>query len=595
MPLNLNYKWPLEASCGPTWISSSKVRFRVWAPYGETVRIEFKKGTSAPLSREPNAPSFWSADVGPLKVGDRYRIVLTSCWNDCYENEGEELIRRDPYAREVDFDSAWCVLTDQNYTWSKFSCPAYNELVLYELHVGSFPPHQSGGKSPFELTAGSLSHIKDLGFNCIHLMPVTEFGGIWGYNPRQLLAVHGKWGTSLQLKQLIDRAHSLGLAVVIDVVLNHGSVKLNSLWNWDGYGPDNCGGIYFEGESDTLWGRRFAFHKWEVKEYLQAVCRMWIEEYNVDGLRFDSVHNMPWGLLQEITYEIRQYYPGKILIAEITPENPAVVTQAGFDSCWIHAAHFDSLKIMKGHSGGNDAQTRLSLLKSMINMHRGFPGSCSGVNSVLGSHDQCGDRHDGHQDGGCHRYYIARLGGRNNGHARAQVRMWYALQAVSRGLPMIFMGTETLQDYWWHVDEHHRFDWKLIEERDAFAGQMMNCVRDANMLRLKNRAFTSENIRFVHEDPKHTVLGWMRWSDNGAPGNAYLCVVNVSENEWAGNGYAIRTDWGADRRWMQVFNSQAESYGGWDGAWTSGQLTSDCEGKIRINLPKWSLTVFRLQ
>jgi len=110
------------------------------------------------------------------------------------------------------------------------------------------------------------------------------------------------------------------------------------------------------------------------------------------------------------------------------------------------------------------AQIRFSLLKSMIDMHRGFPGSCSGINSLLGSHDQCGDRHQGHQNGGCHRYYISRVGGRNNWHCRAKVRMWYALQVMSRGLPMIFMGTEILQEGWRHVDDYHPFNWRLIEE-----------------------------------------------------------------------------------------------------------------------------------
>ncbi|MEW5816844.1 MAG: alpha-amylase family glycosyl hydrolase [Spirochaetota bacterium] len=588
----VTYAWPLGSSCGLDWISPSQVRFRVWAPHGERVRVEFEKGTSAELCREPNAPHFWSADVSQLKAGDRYRIVLSSNWNDCYHTEGAELIRRDPYAREVDFDSSWCTLTATQFDWMEFMPPAYNELIIYELHVGSFPL-PIAGKSAFELTSERLDHIKELGFNCIQLMPVTEFGGIWGYNPRQLLAVHGKWGSAQQLKCLINRAHSLGLAVIIDVVLNHGSTKLNSLWNWDGYGPHNCGGIYFEGEIETPWGRRFAFHKWEVKEYLKAACRMWIEEYHVDGLRFDSVHNMPWNLLQEMTWEIKRYYPGKILVAEITPENPAVINDAGFDSCWIHAAHFDSLKIMKGHSGGDNPQIRLSLLKSMINMHRGFPRSCSGINSILGSHDQCGDRHGGHQDAGCHRYYISRLGGRNNWHARAQVRMWYALQAVSRGLPMIFMGTETLQDEWWHVDDYHRFNWRLIEDRDIFAKQMMNCMRDVNALRLESRGMTSENIRFVHEDPENNVLGWARWSDEG--GNVSLCVAHPGEGQWAGRNYGLSTGWGSDRRWTQVFNSQAPEYGGWDGSGTWGELVSDWEGKIWINLPKWSLSVFRLQ
>ncbi len=595
----ITYKWALGSACGPTWLTPSKIHFRVWAPHGERVSVQFEQGRIVELLREPENPHFWSAEIHPVRSGERYRIVLKSAWNDCYHLEGEELIRRDAYAREADFDSTWCMLTDPRFAWSDFKTPSYNELVIYELHVGSFPP-QVDGKSAFELTADKLTHLKDLGFNCIQLMPVTEFGGIWGYNPRQLLAVHGKWGSAKQLKQLIDRAHTLGIAVVLDIVLNHGSAKLNNLWNWDGYGPNMCGGIYFEGEQDTPWGKRFAFHKWEVKEYLKAACRMWIEEYNCDGLRFDSVHNMPWHLLQEMTRELKEHYPGKILIAEVTPENPAVITQAGFDSCWVHAAHFDSVKIMKRHSGGESAHARLSMLKSILDLPRGFPRSCSGVNSVLGSHDQCGDRHSGSEDGGIHRYYVARLGGRQNWHGRAQTRMWYALQAMSRGLPMIFMGTETLQDEWWHVDEHHRFNWWLVESGDPFASQMMRCVRDVNALRLGSCALTSENIRFVHEDYEHALLAWVRWADPRDPRKkseqeeVYLCVANISENQWNNNGYAVHTGWGARHQWIPVFNSQAEVYGGWDGSGTHGALWSDDAERLWISVPKWSVLVFKL-
>jgi len=116
-----------------------------------------------------------------------------------------------------------------------------------------------------------------------------------------------------------------------------------------------------------------------------------------------------------------------------------------------------------------------------------------------------------------------------------------------------------------------------------------------NALRLKNPALVSEDLRFVHEDPENTVLGWVRWKDEGGAGNVYLCVAHFGDNEWAGKQYAIYTGWGADQVWIQVFNSQAESYGGWAESGTFGELASDWEGKIRINLPKWSLLIFMLQ
>ena len=593
----------IAAAGGVRWLGPSRVALRVWAPNGERVRVQFEGGRVVELAPEPEQPEYWSGLIDAVAPGDRYRLALRSRCNDCYAQEGDELLRRDPYAREVAFDSEWCTLVESGFSGrplagQPFAAPRFNELLLYELHVGSFGP-STGEGSAFVRAAGALGHVAELGFNAISLMPVTEFGGMWGYNPRQLLAVHGPWGSSGELKHLVDRAHGLGLAVIIDLVLNHGSARLNSLWNWDGYGRDGNGGIYFEGERDTPWGRRFAFHKRPVRDYLLAACRMWFEEYKADGLRFDSVHNMPWALLPEMTAQLKADYPEKFLVAEVTPENPKVVSEAGFDACWVHAAHFDSLKVIQRRGGGEDGHRRLSLLRSMLDMHPGFPRSCSGINSLLGSHDQCGDRHGGHDDGGIHRYYVARLGGRDNWHARAQVRMGYALAAVARGLPMIFMGTETLQDAWWHVDAQHRFDWRLVAG-DLYATQMMRCVRDANALRLARCSLTSENIRFVHQDADNAVLGWVRWADAADPRKtseaeeALLCVANLGQGQWEQHDYLLQTGWGGHRRWRCVFNSQDEPYGGWKGSGPLGELQSEGDGRLRLSLPKWSAVVLEL-
>lgn len=140
-------------------------------------------------------------------------------------------------------------------------------------------------------------------------MPVQQYGGIWGYNPRVcgkkifalsiltsirfpvllLGAIHDLFGTARQLRRLVSRCHDLGLAVIFDLVLNHGSVKLNSLWNWDGYGKE--GGIYFEGGGQTTWGTKFAFHKREVRDMLKAAARRFAEEFRfVSALR--TFHHM---------------------------------------------------------------------------------------------------------------------------------------------------------------------------------------------------------------------------------------------------------------------------------------------------------------
>jgi 1,4-alpha-glucan branching enzyme len=438
--------WKIPNACGPRWLSPDLCFIRLWAPHGEDVTLEFENGEPVPMVRDGD---FWHA-TATCKPGDRYRVAMGSSWNDCFAAEGARLIRRDPCARECDFDSDWCVLQPLpvQRPIRSVPLPMFNELIIYEMHLGTWVSREKEADAKvFAAAMEALDYVADLGYNCVQLMPVIEFGGLWGYNPRQLMAAHGPWGTAEELRRLVARAHELGIAVLFDVVLNHGSSKRNALWNYDGFGKDGCGGIYFEGEKDTPWGRRFAFHKPEVKDYLKECCRVWVEEYHCDGLRMDSVHNMPWWLLKELTHELKECFPELMLIAEITPETPAIVNNAGFHSCWVHATHFDSLKIMKRFDGGDDKICRLSMLKGMATLHGGRFSTVGGVQSILGSHDQIGDRRDGHQDGrGTHRYYVSRLGGRANWHARAQSRAWFCFQNCMKGLPMTFMGTETLQD-----------------------------------------------------------------------------------------------------------------------------------------------------
>ncbi|CAE7853391.1 RpS9 [Symbiodinium sp. KB8] len=365
----------------------------------------------------------------------------------------------------------------------------------------------------------------------------------------------------------LHAGHSLGMAVLFDVVLNHGLVsksssKMNVLWNWDGFGPDNCGGIYFEGEKDTPWGKRFAFHKAEVQDYLKQSCRTCIEEYGVDGLRFDSVHNMPWWLLQQLTFEIKAHYPDKILIAEITPENPKVLHDAGppayrlsgstLAGCMLPTL-IRSVKIMKGSDGGADPNKRLGMLKNMVAPH-GF-GNIGGVHSLLGSHDQIGDRHNGNQDGhGTHRYYVSRLGGKGNWHARAQCRAWFGFQNCCKGLPMTFMGTENLQEDWWHVDKHHRLNWGLLEGGDPHTAEMRAFVTASNKLRVSCEPLTRDEVKFVHEDGGSTILAFMRWTQD----TAALCIAHLAESQWESDSYAVSTGWGGGRTWKLALNSQAK-------------------------------------
>lgn len=278
-------------SMGLTLRRDGAATVRVWAPHARGVSVELDtvpEASKVELHRDPGNSHVFVGDLEPGRVhaGDRYRICMTT-----FADPPEELLRRDVYARQTDFDSEWCFVHDpRGYRWktSSWERPSFDSYVIYELHVGSFTP-----AGTFLSAMEKLGHIEDLGFTAVQLMPILEHGDLWGYNPRQFLSLHGAYGTPDEFKAFVDAAHSHGLAVIVDVVLHHGAVDGNALWNYDGWAENNNGGIYHENAPDTEWGRALAHWKTEVMDMLKASCAMYLGEYRVDGLRFDSANDLP--------------------------------------------------------------------------------------------------------------------------------------------------------------------------------------------------------------------------------------------------------------------------------------------------------------
>ncbi|HEX6987259.1 MAG TPA: alpha-amylase family glycosyl hydrolase, partial [Planctomycetaceae bacterium] len=215
--------------------------FRVWAPHAEAVSVA---GTfngwnpeANPLDREETG--CWYGDVPGAKVGDEYRYHL--------RYRGESLWRIDPRARAVTDSKGNSVVHDPRFDWEgdDFTPEPIERLVLYELHVGTF--NAEGGRGTLASAAARLGHLRELGFNGVTLMPVTEFVGDrgWGYDMSHLYAVESSYGGPQALKEFVKAAHREGIAVFLDVVYNHFGVEDNILWRFDGWHRGKYGGIYF--------------------------------------------------------------------------------------------------------------------------------------------------------------------------------------------------------------------------------------------------------------------------------------------------------------------------------------------------------------
>jgi 1,4-alpha-glucan branching enzyme len=224
------------------------VTFRVWAPHAEKVYVtgtfnDWSK-TSTPLVSEKNG--YWSIDVPEAKVGDEYRYVIhaPTDWSL------PPLSRIDPYARKVTNAVGNGIIYDPDaFDWGDdtFTIASWNELIIYEMHIGTFNVREEGKPGTFANAIEKLPYLQKLGINAIEVMPIMEFAGdfSWGYNPAHPFAVESIYGGPDAFKRFVKAAHEQGIAVIADVVYNHFGPGDLDLWQFDGWSENEKGGIYF--------------------------------------------------------------------------------------------------------------------------------------------------------------------------------------------------------------------------------------------------------------------------------------------------------------------------------------------------------------
>lgn len=176
--------------------------------------------------------------LGAAKVGSEYKYRII--------NGDKQLFRIDPYARAVTGSVGNAIVVDPAFDWSdgKFQLPAINELVVDELHLGTFHDKEQGIGDKFAETTSKLDHLQRLGVNLIEVMPLAQFPGYssWGYNPSCVFAVETNYGGPLGFKRFVKAAHQAGIGVVLDVVYNHFGPSDLELWQFDGWSENGQGG-----------------------------------------------------------------------------------------------------------------------------------------------------------------------------------------------------------------------------------------------------------------------------------------------------------------------------------------------------------------
>lgn len=595
--LHIDAGTPMGASLRP-----GGATFRVWAPRAQAVHVigAFAGGedwTPGEANRMQRGPAgHWTGFVPGAADGDRYLFHVVGA--------GGAGRKRDPYARELTslppYPRSECVIRDPAlYPWHDrgWRPPAFNDLVLYQLHVGTFwGPDLRNRVGTFLDVIDRLDYLADLGVNAIAPLPIGEFaaprsrgyGGSDLFSPEMDYTLEGaevdpylprvnarlqRHGAAPltadalrvpvnQLKALVDCCHLAGIAVLFDVVFNHAGSEVRDhdegLWFFDrAAGPDWNDSLYFTAQDWT--GPVFAFWKSEVRQFLIDNALFFIDEYHVDGFRYDEAsvidHASPegWRLLQDCTATARFRDPTAIHVAEYWGVNPKVVRPAaeggaGFDATWNDRLRESVRRALEDAARGRDAPVDLHAVAAALDS-RDFPARWKVVDCIE-SHDEV--------------YYgreariaaIADPSDHRSWYARSRARVATGLLLTSPGIPMLFMGQEILEDKPWSDNPGFHPEtliwWEGLRHDRAMADHL-RFTRELVALRWRHPALRGEGFQVLAVDGR--VLAYQRWVEG--VGRDVVVVASLAE----GTLQNWRIGLPRAGHWHEVFNSDV--YDGW--------------------------------
>ncbi len=539
-------------------------RFSVWAPHADAVSVigTFNQWNhkAHPMNRKENG--VWTIEIDSAKEGDEYRYSIV--------NGPNTFQRIDPYARQVTSSIGNGVIHAPRLPdpADSFSIPSFHELIIYELHIGTFGKKE-GHEGPGTLRGviERLPYLKDLGINAVEVMPISEFAGgySWGYNPSHLFAVETDYGTNEDFKDFVKQAHEMGIAVILDVVYNHFGPTDLDLWQFDGWSENDKGGIYFYNDwrAHTPWGEtRPDYGRPEVRSLIRNNALMWMEEYGVDGLRWDmtafirNVHgrnddpgcDLPdgWSLMQWVNKEIKTFKPKTISIAEDLQSNPYLTKDveeggAGFDAQWassfVHAVR-DSL------IGAKDSHRDMEAIRHAI----AYRYESDAYERVVYT-----ESHDEVANGKARVPEEVDPGHAASWAAKKKSCLGAGLVFTTPGIPMIFQGQEFLEDDWFH--DQDPIDWS---RKDQFGG-ILQLYKDLIALRLNRQGNTKglsgQHADVYHLDQERLIIAFQRWFSSG-PGDQVVIVANFSTHSYS--DYVL--EFPAPGTWSIRLNSDARRY-----------------------------------
>ncbi|VAX32979.1 Malto-oligosyltrehalose trehalohydrolase [hydrothermal vent metagenome] len=429
------------------WITPDGTRFRVWSPIAKSIDLIVEPSPATPatvLALQPADNGYFTGTFQDLPTGTRYRFSIDN--RQAVPDPASRYQPEGVHGPSEVVDASIFQWTDTDWTGLKME-----DLILYELHVGTFTP-----QGTFNGVREKLNTLKDLGITAIELMPVADFPGNrnWGYDGVDLFAPARCYGTPDEMRLLVNEAHALNIGVFLDVVYNH-------------LGPDGAylGAFYphyFSSSHKIPWGNALNFdnkHSRQIRNFFIENALHWIHEYHIDGLRMDATQAMvdfsPTHILKEFALKVHASSPKEkniLLIAEDDRNQSQLILPVdeggyGLNGVWTDDFHHQMRRLLTGDDEGffqDFSGTVEDLARTLrqgwfyTGQHSAFRKHARGTSTQgipaqkfihsIQNHDQIGNRAQGdrlHIEAGL-----------------ASFRAMSALFLLSPATPLIFMGQE---------------------------------------------------------------------------------------------------------------------------------------------------------
>jgi 1,4-alpha-glucan branching enzyme len=470
------------------------------------------------------------------------------------------------------------------YNWqtNNFQMPAWTKIVAYEMHIGTFNvPAGAALPGTFATATAKLDHLQALGVNTLALMPVSEFAGdiSWGYNPAHPYSVESSYGGPDALKAFVDAAHQRGIAVMGDVVYNHFGPSDLDLWQYDGWSTSSStGGIFFyeDANANTPWGARPNYGRGEVRTYLKENTMMWLNEFRLDGLRFDGTKFMRlrdyagpeipdgWSMLQWCNDSADAQFPGKLMVAEDLGDNEWITKTtgaggAGFDSQWDGSFAFP---VRSAIEAASDSSRDMFAVRDAIN--KNFNGSMQQRIIYTENHDEVANGRSRVPE-------TIWPGNAGSWYSRKRSTLGAALVMTAPGIPMIFQGQEFLEDGYFAAED--RLDWNKATTYGKVTDMYRSLIRLRRNLDGTSGGLSGANTNVFHLNNNAKVLAFHRWQNGGA-GDDVVVLTNFSNVSYP--NYRIGLPRGG--LWKVRFNSDSTAYSSDYSNYATADVTADNSG-----------------